>query len=151
MVKFETYQTQIGATISDFICFVRTKFGRPKMHLLTAQCRKLTANIKSNISRKSTGWFLMNVQWYTNFGFGQHQQKFRSFKKRVFFLFFFNEVRDAASNSATNSVPNTCKSGETYWHDHSLESSRGAHSDGTISFWIRENEFLLKKPQSLKC
>jgi hypothetical protein len=42
---------------------------------------------------------------------------------------------------------------ETYWHDHSLERSWGALSDGTISISGRKKSIFcifLKKPQSLK-
>jgi hypothetical protein len=49
----------------------------------------------------------------------------------------------------TQKLPQKFKIVETYWHDHSLESSCGALSDGTIisssqSFWIflKKNLFL---------
>jgi hypothetical protein len=42
-------------------------------------------------------------------------------------------------------LPENFKIVGTYWHDHSLESSWGALSDGTISFFIQpfsgENAF----------
>jgi hypothetical protein len=36
--------------------------------------------------------------------------------------------------------PISLKMVKTHWHDHSLESSRGALSDGTISLWIESGK-----------
>jgi hypothetical protein len=41
------------------------------------------------------------------------------------------------TKGGTQKLPKTFKGCRTYWHDHSLESSGGALSDGTISFSIR--------------
>jgi hypothetical protein len=40
---------------------------------------------------------------------------------------------------------------ETYWHNHSLESSSGALSDGAISFFIQSfGEMHFQKPSELR-
>jgi hypothetical protein len=38
------------------------------------------------------------------------------------------------TKGGTQKLLKTIKIVETYWYDHSLESSRGALSDGTITF-----------------
>jgi hypothetical protein len=40
------------------------------------------------------------------------------------------------TKDGTQKLPQKFNIVETYWHDHSLESSWGALSDGTISFSI---------------
>jgi hypothetical protein len=42
----------------------------------------------------------------------------------------------SVTKGGTQKLPQKFKIVETYWHDHSLESSWGALSDDTISFSI---------------
>jgi hypothetical protein len=60
----------------------------------------------------------------------------------------------SVTKGGTQKLPQKIKIVETYWPDHSLESSSGALSDGTISFSIHSFSgekfiswfFSLKKP-----
>jgi hypothetical protein len=63
----------------------------------------------------------------------------------------------SVTKGGTQKLPQAFKIVETFWHDHSLESSWGALSDGTISFAIQlfsRGECIfwifLKKSYSLK-
>jgi hypothetical protein len=42
----------------------------------------------------------------------------------------------SVAEGGTQKLPKICKIIKTLWHDHSLESSWGALSDGAISFSI---------------
>jgi hypothetical protein len=44
-----------------------------------------------------------------------------------------NALLQVGLDDGKQKLPNKFKIVKTYWHDHSLESSRGALSDGTIS------------------
>jgi hypothetical protein len=64
---------------------------------------------------------------------------------------------NAIAKGGTQKLPQKFKIVEIYWHDHSLERSWGALSDGTISFSIQPFSggqyifwIFLKKRQSLK-
>jgi hypothetical protein len=68
----------------------------------------------------------------------QFKQKSFTFKKFVWIAKVFLDTKSLENIFIykIQKSPPKIKIGETYWHDHSLESSWGALSYGTISFSI---------------
>jgi hypothetical protein len=54
----------------------------------------------------------------------------------------------SVTKDGTQKLPKKIKIFETYSHDHSLESSRGTLSDGSISFFILREKMHLLNPGS---